>query len=118
MVQCVLHPQVNDNIYPAHDREKKAERNQGNSVLLQFRACSASIWSKYCFHWPDAGCIGLLDPGKASHYSDQPQNSLLCQAGQKKLVCNIKYEPTTLSCVKENTQLCIQGSLNVILSDP
>lgn len=29
MVQRVLHPQVNDNIYPAHDREKKGRKELG-----------------------------------------------------------------------------------------
>lgn len=29
MVQSVLHPQVNDNIYPTHDRKKKCRKELG-----------------------------------------------------------------------------------------
>lgn len=70
MLQSVRHPQVNDNIYPTHDRGKKCRKElvkfcSSHSELAQQAYDGNAVSSA-----PDAGCIALADPGKASHYSD------------------------------------------------
>lgn len=87
MLQSGLHPGLMVT-HTLHGIGKKMQKGMREILLLTFKSLLSKCMTEILFPLPLMH-IALADPGKASHYSNCPQSSLLCQVDQKKLLYSI-----------------------------